>query len=222
MIPAKLTDFKDWPKVEKFVKKRISMQYEDLRKLMQEPGFNLLAVAGLCDLVSGLSVSLYKPAVTKKSAVVCGIKKQVDLGTGELFTLLLETYYPWQKGERRKRKSAIIYKFVRNPLVHSLGMGKKSGRRIEAAKCKRDKDNHVVAWTDRELDVIERSDDLDNVPVALRRSGKKWRLIVDTSIWVSSSSCEDLQRIGPRCWTPKSASQGASSYGTNDLRPASP
>ena len=51
------------------------MQYEDLRKLMQKRGFNLLAVAGLCDLVSGLSVSLYKPAVTKKWSVVCGTKK---------------------------------------------------------------------------------------------------------------------------------------------------
>lgn len=179
MTPAGLTDFKDWPKVERFVKKRISMQYEDLRKLMQERGFNLLAVAGLCDLVSGLSVSLYKPTVTKKWIVVCGTKKQVDLGTGDLFKLLLEAYYPWQKGERRKRKSEIIYKFVRNPLGHSLGMGKKSNLRIEAAKCKKDKDNNVVAWTDGELDAIERSDDLDNVPVALKRSGKKWRLIVE-------------------------------------------
>lgn len=179
MIPAELTDFKDWLKVERFVKERISMQYEDLRKLMQEPGFNLLAVAGLCDLVSGLSVSLYKPAVTKKWTAVCGTKKQVDLGARELFTLLLEVYYPWQKGERRKTKSAMIYKFVRNPLAHSLGMGKRSDRRIEAVKCKRDKDNNVVAWTDRELDVMERSDDLDNVPVALKRSGKKWRLIVE-------------------------------------------
>jgi hypothetical protein len=58
-------------------------------------------------------------------------------------------------------------------------MGKKSDQRIEAAKCKRDRNNNVVAWTDRELDVIERSDDLDNVPVALKRSGKKWRLIVE-------------------------------------------
>jgi hypothetical protein len=123
VTPAESTDFKDWPKVDRFLKKRISMQYEDLRKLMQERGFSLLAVAGLCDLVSGLSVSLYKPAVTKKWIVVCGTKKQVDLGTGDLFKLLLETYYPWQKGERHKRKSEIIYKFVRNPLAHSLRNG---------------------------------------------------------------------------------------------------
>ncbi len=147
MTPAELIDFKDWPKVEKFVKERISMQYEDLRNLMQERGFNLLAVAGLCDLVSGLSVSLYKPAVTTKRIVTCGKRKQVDLGTGDLFKLLLEAYYPWQKGERRKRKSDIIYKFVRNPLAHSLGMGKKSDRSIEAAKCKKDKGNNEVAWT---------------------------------------------------------------------------
>ncbi len=148
MTPAELSDFKDWPKVERFVKKRISMQYEDLRKLMQERGFNLLAVAGLCDLVSGLSVSLHKPPVTKKWIVVCGTKKQVDLGTGDLFKILLEAYYPWQKGERRKRKSEIIYKFVRNPLAHSLGVGKKSDRSIKAAKCKKDKDNNVNDKTD--------------------------------------------------------------------------
>lgn len=66
-----------------------------------------------------------------------------------------------------------------NPLAHSLGMGKKSDWSIEAAKCKKDKDNNVVAWTDQELDAIERSDDLDNFPVTLKRSGKKWSLIVE-------------------------------------------
>lgn len=99
MTPADLIDFRDWPKVETLVKKRISMQYEDLRRLMQKRGFNLLAAAGLCDLVSGLAVSLYKPAVTKKWSVVCGKKKQVDLSTGDLFRSLLRDYYPWQKNE---------------------------------------------------------------------------------------------------------------------------
>jgi hypothetical protein len=179
VTPAEMTDFKDWPRVERFVKKRISMQYDDLRKLMQKRGFNLLVVAGLCDLVSGLSVSLYKPAVTKKWIAVCGTKKQVELGSGELFKLLLEAYYPWQKDERRKRKSEIIYKFVRNPLVHSLGQGKRSDRNIIAAKCKKDKDNNIVAWTDQELDAIERSNDLDDAPMALKRSGNKWMLVVE-------------------------------------------
>jgi hypothetical protein len=158
------------------------MQYEDLRKLMQERGFNLLAVAGLCGLVSGFSVSLFKPRAMKNRIIVCkacGANKQVDPGPGYLFQLLLKNYYPWQKGERRKRKSEIIYKFVRNPLAHSLGMGKRSDRSIEAAKCKKDKDNNIVAWTDSELDAIERSDDLDNVPVALERTGKKWKLNVE-------------------------------------------
>lgn len=45
VTPAELTDFEDWSKVDSFVKKHISMQHEDLRKLMQECGFNLLAVA---------------------------------------------------------------------------------------------------------------------------------------------------------------------------------
>jgi hypothetical protein len=58
-------------------------------------------------------------------------------------------------------------------------MGKKSDRHIEAAKCKKDKVGNVVAWTDGELDAIERSDDLDEAPVALKRSGKKWTLIVE-------------------------------------------
>jgi hypothetical protein len=52
---------------------------------------------------------------------------------------------------------------------------------FEAAKCKKDKDNNVVARTNpnQELDAIERSDDLDNFPVTLKRLGKKWSLIVE-------------------------------------------
>lgn len=35
-----------------------------------------------------------------------------------------------------------------------------------------------MAWSDPELDVLERSDEID-IPVALKRSGKKWTLIVE-------------------------------------------
>ena len=41
MAPAELTDFKDWPRIERFVEKHISMLYEDLRKLNLEQA-NLL------------------------------------------------------------------------------------------------------------------------------------------------------------------------------------
>lgn len=180
MIPSELTDFKRWRRVQTFVKKQLSMQYEDLRKLMTQPGYNLLVAAGLCNLVSGLAVSVYKPAKTKKEITdACGNKKMVDLGDGDLFKMLLESFYPWQRGERRKRKALVIYKFVRNPLAHRLGVGKKNDPRVLTAKCKKDKNKHTVAWSEEELDAIERSDDLNTVPVALKRKGDKWILVVE-------------------------------------------
>jgi hypothetical protein len=46
MTPAELTDFDDYPKVQRFVRKRISMLFADLRKLVVQAGFNFPAAAG--------------------------------------------------------------------------------------------------------------------------------------------------------------------------------
>jgi hypothetical protein len=184
MTPADLEDFKDYPRVERFVKERLSMLYEDLRKLMVQPGYNFIAASGICDIVSGLSVSLHRPATARK------VKKDwrytnskgVDsgLGTGELFKLVLRMYYPWQQGERKTRKAEVIYKFIRNPLAHALGVEGTSGLKVDATKCKKGPDKTAIpCWTTEELDALERAGDLDTAPAALESSGRKWVLAVE-------------------------------------------
>src|SRR5262249_41234351 len=163
MTPTELTDFKDYPRVQRFVRKRISMLFEDLRKLMVQPGFNFPGAAGCCDLVSGLSVSLYRPASAFKIKKDWFYKDNKGttrpLGSGILFDQVLKLYYPWQKGERRARKATVIWRFIRNPLAHALGVEDESGLRIDAAKCKRLPDKTAVPlWTSDELDALERDD----------------------------------------------------------------
>src|SRR5262249_55194569 len=156
-----------------------SMLFEDLRKLMVQPGFNFPGAAGCCDLVSGLSVSLYRPASAFKIKKDWFYKDNKGttrpLGSGILFDQVLKLYYPWQKGERRARKATVIWRFIRNPLAHALGVEDESGLRIDAAKCKRLPDKTAVPlWTSDELDALERDDNLGKTPVALKTSGKKW------------------------------------------------
>jgi hypothetical protein len=179
-----MEDFKDYPRVWRFVQKRISMLYEDIRKLVVQPGFNFLVAAGCCDLISGLSVSVFRPASAfkvKKDWFYKDNKGAAQkLGSGVLFDQVLKLYYPWQRGERRARKGTVIWKFIRNPLAHALGVEDESGLRVEAAKCKRLPDmTPVPLWTSEELDALERDADLDTAPVALKMSGRKWVLAVE-------------------------------------------
>src|SRR5215831_11562227 len=114
MTPTELTDFKDYPRLQRFVRKQISMLFEDLRKLVVQPGFNFIAAAGCCDLVSGLSVSLYRPAsahkIKKDWYYTNAMGATERLGNGVLFDQVLKLYYPWQKGEQRARKATVIWK----------------------------------------------------------------------------------------------------------------
>jgi hypothetical protein len=61
MLPAELTDFQPYPAVEQFVKERLTSHYADVRGLLQQAGYNFIAATGLCSIVSGISVSLFKP-----------------------------------------------------------------------------------------------------------------------------------------------------------------
>jgi hypothetical protein len=105
------------------------MQFIDVRGMLKLPlpkqgisgGCNFAATAVLCNLISGISRILYN---SDKS------------GARELFRELLRCYYPWEAGELKQRdyKIEILYKVIRNPLVHSLGVDDKSDKQIVIEK----------------------------------------------------------------------------------------
>jgi hypothetical protein len=185
MLPADLRDFRDYPKVELFVKNHLSMQYDDLRSIMRISGCNFTAAAVLCNIVSGLSVSLYKPARTKKLAKVKGVDTWVKLGTGDLFKMVLESFFPWKASENGREKAKVIYDLIRNPLAHALGVDKEVGYEITIKKSKpRKKGKKARGWTDSELKAIEKSEvHPKGLPLALDGSGKTWSLSVEAFYW---------------------------------------
>ena len=75
---------------------------------------NFAAAAAVCNLVSGISEVLYRPSGNPDS--------------GPRFKTLLENYFPWEKEERRKDRSKLFYKYIRNPLAHELGLDRKTRR----------------------------------------------------------------------------------------------
>jgi hypothetical protein len=102
------------------------MQFDDVRGMMKLPvpeiglpaGCNFAAAATLCNLISGISVVLYKPKIASQPAQGSGSER----GSGRKFKELLTQYYPWEKGENKEEKANVIYDLVRNPLAHSLGV----------------------------------------------------------------------------------------------------
>jgi hypothetical protein len=178
------------------VKERLNPTYADVRGLLQQAGYNFITATGLCNIVSGISVSLFKPrtAVTVKNRKTK--KKEwwytdsegafAFLGTGELFKVLLMRYYPWNSAEDGADKAKVVYDFVRNPLAHALGEDKKPGYKIHIRKCKKSPHDSgkYVPWTDAELTEIERTEARPaNLSLAVDGTGKTWEFRVEPFYW---------------------------------------
>src|SRR5947209_4909558 len=115
MLLTEIPEFAVYPRVSLFVRDKLEMQVGDVRTMMLLSGCNFASVAMLCNIVSGVSVSLFKPKRSKKVRK----KKKEQLGSGDHFHRLLWNFYPWELGERKFQKTKRVYSLVRNPLAHS-------------------------------------------------------------------------------------------------------
>lgn len=148
MLLSQLSDLAQYPLVLSFVRQHLDMQFDDLRTMMKVPlpaigltgGCNFACAVALCNLISGVAKVLYHrpPGMP---------------GTGDGFVALMIQFYPWQPTEPQQRNAEILYDFVRNPLVHSLG----------AAITPEQRQNEVViaksARSEEELERLETSTD---------------------------------------------------------------
>lgn len=178
MSPSELPGLAKYRVVKRFFEKHLDMQFNDVRTLMKLPrptqglpaGCNFVAAAGMANLVGGIAEVLYAapPSMNGPSQ------------SGERLQAVLRELYPWQPGERRKAKARVLYYFVRNPLVHDLGIddprrNKKDMRRIPIRKRR---------LTDRELVELEAA----HTPpawasLAIRRKGRRWNLYIPALYW---------------------------------------
>lgn len=178
MSPSGLPGVAKYRAVDRFFRKHLDMQFNDLRTLMKlarptqglPAGCNFVAAAALANLVGGFAEVLYAAPPSMNGS------RQ----SGERLQAVLKELYPWQPGERRKAKAKVLYYFVRNPLVHNLGIDdprrpKKNMRRIPIRKRR---------LTDRELVELETAHTPPAwVGLAVRREGRRWNLYVPALYW---------------------------------------
>ena len=178
MKPSESPNLVNYRAVYRFFRKHLDMQFNDVRTLMKLPrsaqglpaGCNFVVAAALANLVGGFAEVLYAAPLSMNRS------RQ----SGERLQAVLRELYPWQRGERRQAKAKVLYYFIRNPLVHNLGIDdprrpKKYMRRILIRKRR---------LTDRELVGLETA---HNPPawagLAVRREGRRWNLYVPALYW---------------------------------------
>lgn len=186
MLPADMPEFKTYTDVQSFVKDHLSMQFGDIRSMMRLPlpalgidhACNFASLATLCNLISGISVSLFIPA---NPTTTDNKGKKHWIGTGDAFKLLLEEFYPWLPGESGKDRAKVLYDLFRNPFAHALGVHGKTHYQINITRMILKNDHgEVTGLQDAQLQEIESS---PNRPAwlspGLSGSGRQWNLLVE-------------------------------------------
>lgn len=130
MIPSQIAP-DTYPHIKTLCSRTLDLHIMDLRSMLQlplkiqrEPDSLLLEIEGGCnfasctlilDVISGLSVCLY----FRENKI--GLNTNRD--RGPRFKEFIEHYYPWQyESLDKKDVSKALWKFLRNPLVHTLGV----------------------------------------------------------------------------------------------------
>jgi hypothetical protein len=178
MNPSEFPELGKYRAVDRFFRKHLDMQFSDVRTLMKLPrpgqgmpaGCNFIAAAALANLIGGFAEVLYAAPGSMNGPNQSGARLQA----------LLKDLYPWQPGERRSAKGKALYYFVRNPLIHNLGIddprrSKKKMRRIPIRKRR---------LTDRQLIELETA----NIPpawagLAIRQVDRRWNIYVPALYW---------------------------------------
>jgi hypothetical protein len=131
VLPSGYAELNGRPALAEMLRRQIDMQFAELATLLQLPlagsdlkaGANLTTTTLLCNIISGASVLFYEPSLD----AVRGRRSAVNpLGSGQRFRAVLDAYFPWSEAGPVPRRLAIdaLYKYARNPLAHTLGVGK--------------------------------------------------------------------------------------------------
>lgn len=173
MLLHEIPELQSYRHVSLFVRCHLSMQFGDVRAMLRLPlpepglehGCNFAATAVLCNLISGLSVTIFMPSNPTRRD---NKGKTMWIGSGEAFKQLLKNFYPWNPRDNRVEGVKALYDLFRNPFAHALGVHGKSSYQIRVEKDPLRND---------QIEEIERSlTRPDCLPPGLSGSGKQWAL----------------------------------------------
>lgn len=178
--------FSSYPLVYRFVVDHVRMQFEDVGAMLRLPmqahgltnGCNFASASVICNLLSGVSVTIFQPAVTEKRD---RNGKMRPIGSGEAFTEFVKAFYPDPALQRRAEVADVLYRYLRNPFAHALGVLRKGDLQLKVIKV-----THPNAATKgdglsrAEVAAIEESPQRpDGVTLGLRGTGSQCEIIVD-------------------------------------------
>ena len=187
MLPADIPEIMSYPNVSAFVARYLSMQVGDVRSMMRLPlpalgighACNFASAATLCNLVSGLSVTVFMPAnpVSTKHR-----GKNVWIGTGLAFKQIVQDFYPWDPTDNKHQRAKVLYDLVRNPFAHALGVRTAASPSIDIARLKvvSPQGEQSTGLTESQLEEIERSATRPGwLPPGISGSAQKWTLVAE-------------------------------------------
>lgn len=154
------------------------MHFSDVRAMLMLPrpdvgiqtGCNLALSGALCNILSGISTTLYKPAHLHHET-------QSSCGSGEAFRGLVRDFFPNHPvGAVDFPKQ--LYDYARNPLVHALGIDANSwpvvyGRVLHSP-------HPDSGWTDQELNDLESGRWRIDARPSIVIDSQKWTMHCDT------------------------------------------
>jgi hypothetical protein len=190
MLLHEILEFADYPIVRSFLEHQVSMQFGDVREMLRLPlpsmkmthACNFAATNTLCSIISGISVSIYKPSEPARIRNRGNRERKENVGTGFAFKRLLTDFYPWGGGQDPEVLSKAVYDLLRNPLAHALGVQKVSSR-IEICRLRLIDGNGMNQETGLTEEQIEELEQLTSRPLwalpGLAMSGNSWKLLVE-------------------------------------------
>lgn len=157
MLVSQLAPALGYPRVQGFVVQVIDMQFADVRAMLQlprpdvgiTPACNFAIVSSLCNLISGISTTIYKP-----SALLHEVRSKYDPGSA--FKGLVREFFPYTPTGAVDFPSE-LYKLCRNPMAHSVGLMNAPAPVVAFTRIF-DRSHDSVGWSDHELENLERQD----------------------------------------------------------------
>lgn len=150
-----------YPHINHFVESALDMQLADVRALLQLPRpsigitspCNFPIVATLCNLVSGISVTIHKPAQLLGEV-------GSECPSGEAFKDLVRDFFPCRRLGAPDDIPDYLYEYYRNPLAHSAAIADTDAPRMFYCRVLPGDEG----WSDSELEQIERDLDRSRLP----------------------------------------------------------
>jgi hypothetical protein len=168
------------PRVQNFIVGLLDRHFTDVRAMLQLPrpdigiraSCNFGVASTLCNLLSGISTTIYKPADLLHEA-------QSNCGAGRAFQGLIRDFFPYQPHGAVDFPRE-LYEYARNPLVHALGLANAAppvvslllGRVLHVP-------HPDSGWTDHELNDLESGRYNMTVP-GVEINSQGWALYADS------------------------------------------